>query len=271
MFTPLNSLSMKIAPFLFIPVLLIFLVSCGGDPASESTGNAAANEADTTFRGRFRYDTLKGLYTGEIGDSPITLNISFASEMHATGYNVVKGNRRNISGRIGLSSKGADLVLSEPGDDKYDGVFRLTMPHRDLSVLTGEWESPSGEVKAVKLKRKVYPEGDEEDSFFTYTRIFSDSLGTLYFNDDGTARYEYYLNQGTEKEQLKIVKGSWSAQGMKATVFWQQNPIFTEKKTVFDIANSGELIYEDENDPSGNVYEHKIEWRGRTLWEDITG
>lgn len=227
---------MKLLTCLFVCTALTILYSCGGSDNGEKPGEAkGTNPNDTVFSGDFYYDTLKGLYLGEIGDSPLTLAISFISEKHATGYNMTKGNKRNISGSVALKKETVDFVLNEPGDHQYDGVFRLSMNLSDLSTLTGEWESPSGEVKMVKLKRKIFDENSKE-SFGLNDIHVSDSLADMYLNADGSCRYEYYVDKDQSTEQLKKIKGSWKKIGETIVVYWEQNTIFKSKTSTFKIS-----------------------------------
>lgn len=219
--------------FLLIPFILI---SCGeqkknGAAEAQKTGYTT----ESAFKGFFYFDTLKGTYMGDLGDSPLTLNITFISEDHATGYNIVKGNRRNLSGKVIQEEKEIILKLTEPGDDKFDGTFTLHIPRADFKVITGEWESQSGEVKTVALKKQEFDYKDGERRFAMYGATYTDSIGELYFLTDGTCNYEYVLNAGQANEQMKRVKGSWKEQNQKVTVFWQPNSVFSNRKIVFQI------------------------------------
>ncbi len=74
---------------------------------------------------------LVGTWQGTIGDDAITIVIEHVEGPFVTGYNIVGGNRRPISGRLEDSgyavvcATACDGALHEPGDHKWDGSFEL--------------------------------------------------------------------------------------------------------------------------------------------------
>lgn len=115
------------------------------------------------------YKYLLGKWNGTLRDKKITVIIESIDGNSVTGYNIVGKNNRPLIGRIYEDDRMGDgecygdvscykLVLSEPGDDKWDGVFTLYLancPHHDdegnitrgsYSSGHGKWKSNSGKL-----------------------------------------------------------------------------------------------------------------------------
>jgi hypothetical protein len=236
--------------------MLLLLTSCGGDAKTDGTQSATGSDSTAIDPGTFDFDTLKGIYTGDFGQSNLKLVISYAGEMHATGYNIVKGVQRNISGKVTLKPETVEMELSEPGDDKNDGVFHISVDRKTL-LMTGTWKpnNPKLKEKSFVLDRIVMPKNDEELTAANFSYTFNhigDSLGDLFFNDDGSCRYEYYigpdgaptsvsLNDRVDAprsgvEQLHDFTGSWTYRNNRVIIEWEENAIFPSRKSVFDIS-----------------------------------
>lgn len=82
------------------------------------------------------YKYLLGKWKGTLRDKSITVVIENIDGNTVTGYNIVGTNKRPLNGRIYQNDLEGDgeclgngdsykLVLSEPGDDKWDGVFKI--------------------------------------------------------------------------------------------------------------------------------------------------
>lgn len=103
---------------------------------------------------------LVGSFVGAFGDNKITLLITRASGDTVEGRSIVGGNDRPFTGAFKNSGDVFSIVAKEPGDDKYDGVFNLTVNAKQPDVVTGTWEpnSPNANLgaKTFSLQRKAF-------------------------------------------------------------------------------------------------------------------
>lgn len=70
------------------------------------------------------------------------------------GKSICAGNERHVSGNYKVTPKGYEVVIKEPGDDKYDGEFTFTI-EKDSNTVKGSWKpfSPTTTAKTFTLKR----------------------------------------------------------------------------------------------------------------------
>jgi hypothetical protein len=86
-----------------------------------------------------------GEWSGDFGNNVIIINIeSIKSDGSVSGYNIVKNNKRNLTG----TKSGNNFTLKEPGDQYWDGVFKFIVEN---DVATGTWISNNG-----KINREFY-------------------------------------------------------------------------------------------------------------------
>jgi len=192
-------------------------------------------------------DTLEGIYIGDFGGSDIRLIITHVAHNHVVGYDVYKGLRRNLLGKIKKSKDSVNLELFEPGDNEFDGVFTLNISLNSFKG-EGEWVSNTGKIspkffKFEKLDRENWEwEGDISNlTNANFTSVFywvEDSLGSIHFESDGSCNYQYYPSTDEEerREQMKEIKGSWSKKGEKIMINWQPNNIFPTRKSTFKMS-----------------------------------
>lgn len=99
------------------------------------------------------YRYLLGKWNGTLRDKKLAVVIESIDGNTVTGYNIVGNNKRPLNGRIYPSDLEGDgeclyngdiykLVLSEPGDNKWDGVFKIY-----LGFCT--YENDNGEVEGT--------------------------------------------------------------------------------------------------------------------------
>lgn len=189
----------------------------------------------------YNYDTLQGMYLGGFGGSDIRIILNYISKKNAIGYNIHKGLQRNITGKVTRRGDTVQLVMFEPGDNEYDGVFTINFIGKDDSPY-GSWESNSGKIprQEFKLKKIItdLDRGDHEElediTISNFANIFyylTDSIGEYSFKEDGLVTLNYYevLENDDEDralEQMKEVKGSWSLKGTHVKINWESNSIF---------------------------------------------
>lgn len=130
---------------------------------AEAEAEPITNEANTNSIPQ-NLDIL-GTWVGTLGEKPFVLHIDKAGEGGLTGWNKTGNNKRPVTGTVKeLSELNSnvkyELKINEPGSDKWDGVFTLTltspMANAAPTVLMGEWSSFNGKLtKQVEAKKTV--------------------------------------------------------------------------------------------------------------------
>ena len=228
---------------LFICLLAVSLVYCKQEPIIKEEVKIERVKAVIPEVDNFDYDTLQGMYIGDFGGSDIRLIINYVSQKNTIGYNIHKGLQRNLTGKVSRNGDSVQMILFEPGDNEFDGVFTLNFIGDDHEP-TGKWVSNSGKIssKEFKLSKMVRPEKDSEDeiNFSNFTQYFgyaTDTIGEYSFKSDGLCTFEYYPYKDHEDrvEQLVEIHGSWSIKGQTVTINWQPNEIFPSRKMIYEI------------------------------------
>jgi hypothetical protein len=89
----------------------------------------------------------EGTWKGSFGKDELTIVIeSIDANGVVKGYDEVKGNRRTLKGNLIESDNENQLILNEPGDDKWDGEFKMNYD-KSSEKLIGEWNSNNGKMK----------------------------------------------------------------------------------------------------------------------------
>ncbi len=70
----------------------------------------------------------------------ITISIDSLSGEMLYGHSVVAGNQRPFTGQYELAEDSITVVASEPGDDRYDGVFTFAILPKE-KTLVGTWKA----------------------------------------------------------------------------------------------------------------------------------
>jgi len=178
-------------------------------------------------------ERITGTYIGDFKGSPISITLNYVFAGHASGYNIHKGLKRNITGTIAFENNQLHLQLSEPGNNHYDGKF-------DMTIDTTTWKG-KGNWKPMK-------KGDEVSfNFQKHRPIQNDSVdidpfSSIYINEagnyvqlhpDGSCVYSY-LTDSTKTGQSITIRGNYSL-GKDSTlaIFWQKNDIFPSGKSSF--------------------------------------
>ncbi|MDU0369591.1 TM2 domain-containing protein [Hymenobacter endophyticus] len=123
-----------------------------GDIVVESvvvrSAQATAEEEEAAESAEEANGDLVGTWKGTLGDKPFTLHIERVNGNKLTGWNQVDSNRRPVTGtftdiREDGSAVAFELALREPGTDKWDGAFELTlaspMSNAAPSFCSGTW------------------------------------------------------------------------------------------------------------------------------------
>ncbi len=216
---------MKLFSFCFLMVFVFILSSCGGNEKENTT-----NEKDTSaVVVKKRYDTekLTGVYQGPFGKSTVILQINYAQGKNASGYNILRGVKRNIKGSLEQNGGSFHFKLSEPGNEKYDGVFEFDIDTTSF-VLSGKWtpNDPSAtDEKTFTLDRIELTEKISNDLESQYSGRIGDLEGTLILNKNGTLVFDcgYYDERKKDTES-----GGWIKLKIKGTYFQAENSISIE-------------------------------------------
>lgn len=251
---------------IYASILTLFiLVACSTDKTKsqdeikESETNLAVEPIEKNIEPvypDFYFDTLVGSYEGMFGGSMIRINLNFASNKHITGYNIHKGLVRNLNGQISEDSNFIYLELAEPGDNKFDGIFNISVNREDLS-MKGEWTPNDKRLKSRNFKLKRI-----NNDFLENLDYVSDSLGIFTFDRDGFIKYEYYpiIDGSNHKDQMEIIQGNWTfTNDSTITVIWEKNGIFENTQSQFKIR---ETKYDNYSEPYLYI-------NGRKLYSNI--
>ncbi len=125
-----------------------------------NSGNAKSVKAE--------YKYLLGTWTGKLRDKKLSIVLENIENNIVSGYNIAGSNKRAVKGMIYPDDRDGDgeclydgnsfkLVLSEPGDDKWDGVFTVYLNScqsvDDNENVTGwnysgqgKWKSNNGKM-----------------------------------------------------------------------------------------------------------------------------
>lgn len=201
----------------------------------------------------------KGLYKGDFAGDPIYLTINFSSGKHVAGYNVHKGLRRNISGTIQQTASGWELVMNEPGDHPFDGIFKLVFDSAFTSAK-GEWKplnTPSTLTeKQFTLTRTKATNDNDDDDISNYYTLGGDHCD-ISFQKDGSCIFDYYdkINDSTFAEQMNTVRGTWERKDSAILVTWHKTAQWNKDKSVFTIYKDGLEGFEGMMTVTGEGYE----------------
>lgn len=107
-------------------IILLFFQSCGSsDSTKVDFANTDSDSLKVPHITELNLDTLKGIYIGDFGGSDIRIVINYISNKHAVGYSLHKGLQRNISGSVEITDETVNLILAEPEDHEFDGIFHI--------------------------------------------------------------------------------------------------------------------------------------------------
>ncbi len=165
---------MKILNLSLLLILLTSLANCKKsqtETAASVTNDSTVVKADTLVEPEIHKE-LYGLYSGDFigremikdwdgeyeGDEykKLTLKINKITKDSVYGHSLVAGNQRPFRGIY--NDQNNSFILDEPGDDKTDGRFEVTLK---LDSLTGKWvaftkSAVKSPTKKLKLNKKVF-------------------------------------------------------------------------------------------------------------------
>ncbi|MEO8666197.1 MAG: YARHG domain-containing protein [Ignavibacteria bacterium] len=170
--------------------------------ASESPRPTSTNNIGTKSEVSDTNKNLYGYYTGEFlaveyDDSKeytysnvITVSIDSIVGSMLYGHSIVAGNDRPFKGMYENKNGVYSAEVSEPGDDKYDGVFYFSIDPASQKI-SGTWKSNSKDVYVTKrqydLNKKLFvydknnsiPQEKNWNALYDRDPKFPDKIETL--------------------------------------------------------------------------------------------
>lgn len=236
--------------FFLILGTVIALCSCQEQPVEQEL-TIEKIAAEIPDEDTFPYDTLTGTYMGDFGGSPIRIKLNYVSGSNALGYDLHKGLQRNINGTVTHEENNIVLVLSEPGDNPYDGIFTISFKGIDTAPK-GVWvannkDIPNQEFTLEKINYDTRGDHDEITvaNFANHFSNMSDSIGEYHFMPDGYVTLRYYPDNDKEwdQQQYEEIKGSWGLKDEQVTINWEANTIFKGNRLDLTIYRYDEYEY----------------------------
>ena len=120
--------------------------------AVQSQPSPAASPAVESIEG------ILGSYVGPFGDNKITLLVTKAGGGTVSGRSIVGGNDRPFDGTLAVEDGTYSIEAREPGDNKYDGVFKFRISQAKLTEVKGTWKPNDTKrpEKSYTLERKKF-------------------------------------------------------------------------------------------------------------------
>ena len=220
-------------PLFFIAAFAL-LISCGNKSKlkDSSTSSDSTNTESTSIVTNYVTDSLNGEYIGGFGNNTLIITINHISGKNCSGYDILKGNRRNIKGEI--INKGAcfQFELSEPGGDPYDGVFKFSIDTA-TRTLEGTWEPYDTKIKSKKFKlaRRKYYDEKEIASFVGHWHL--NGLDVVLNEDESGLAKGSWWNEKSETSENVEIPFSWFEKKNVVSIEWGKNDIFSSPKMDF--------------------------------------
>ncbi len=234
----------------FFITAITLLISCGNKAKQKDPNPTdSTNTGSTTVESNYSTDSLTGEYIGGFGNSTIIVSITYINGNRASGYNILKGNRRNIKGEV--LNKGAffEFNLTEPGGEPTDGDFKFTIDTA-TKTMEGIWiplDTIKLKSKKYKLTRRKYAHEDIKG----FVGMWYLNGLTVEFKADKTGLAEGLLwNEKTETDENVKIPFSWFEEKKSVSIEWSKNNIFLspvmkfkyEKNEYEEMLQSGDYI-----------------------------
>lgn len=133
------------------------------DSLQQETERITVSDEDAPSSDEQNLDVL-GTWNGTLGGKTFVLQIDETAGGKVTGWNKTGDNKRPVTGTVTAltednSNVKYELTLNEPGSDKWDGVFTLTLTaptaNAAPTALAGEWKSFNGKLAKQVDARKT--------------------------------------------------------------------------------------------------------------------
>jgi hypothetical protein len=160
-------------------VLCLAIFSCNDNSKKNKTDKP--DKPDTT-RGKdpivAAVNPILGYWVGFLGDNKININLENVNGKDIIGKSIAAGNYRDIKGSVEEGPEGYVIHMSEPGNDKYDGVFDFTIKKNGM-VCSGSWK-PNDKT----LKEKIFTCSKKEFIYKPDSGLYPDASHKLLTEDD---------------------------------------------------------------------------------------
>lgn len=169
---------------------------------------------------------VEGVYTADFSGSPIYITINYTNGQSVAGFNLHKGLRRNLQGRLAADGDKWTVVLDEPGDHAFDGVFQLKFNH-DFTKGSGTWKPKNNQQLSTKTLELTRVESREDGMHYAYVADNRD----LTFDTDGSCEYSWYDMRADSSivDQVNVLMGSWEKKGDTVLITWEKEGLFGKK------------------------------------------
>lgn len=118
---------------------IYLLAACGNNQSAKPEAEQkAATEPAPNAETATALHPIAGNWVGYLGDNRLNVQIQTVKGKEVNGRSVAAGNFRAINGSLEESADMYKLQLKEPGDDKYDGEFTITIKKNGM-VCEGKW------------------------------------------------------------------------------------------------------------------------------------
>ena len=194
-----------------------FLQSCKEGKSANSDGTtemantkmAAPNATNDDFV------SMLGSYSGDFGESKITVLLTTISKDSVKGSSIVAGNDRPFEGTVEKNSTGAmTLLAKEPGNEKHDGMFTFTLDSANKSLLTGSWQPynpAAGKAKTFSLTKKAFTYNPNVGSTDASKRLLTtedveneDKYSLSFMRNEIFARHGYSFSRKETRQMFEI-------------------------------------------------------------------
>jgi hypothetical protein len=218
-----------------IGLMLAFLsvISCGGKSKPQKPGANDSIPTDTgTYSAPYSTDSLRGEYMGSFGKGTIIISVSYINGNHASGYNIVKGNRRNIKGSVTNKGSYFEFNLSEPGGEPTDGNFSFSIDTA-TKTLKGSWtpnDTTKVKPKDFELVKRTF---DRNELAGFVGKWYMNELSVEFKKDKSGLAEGYWYNEKTETSEEIKIPFSWFEEKKSVSIEWSKNPIFPSSTMKF--------------------------------------
>src|SRR5687768_5018426 len=93
----------------------IFLAVACNEKATDQQVKGDVTHSSRLYIPSDAVSNFQGTYTGSFDDGYMTLVLNYVNGKNASGFNIHKGNRRNINGTVEHGQDGCRFIMKEPG------------------------------------------------------------------------------------------------------------------------------------------------------------
>ena len=204
------------------------LLGCNTKPKDSKATTLASANTDKVFVSAFPVSKFEGSYSGSFDRGFITIVLNYVQGSTASGYDIQRGLRRNINGKLSPGGKSFSFLLKEPGDNVSDGIFQFTIDTSKF-ILNGAWKPHDTlNILSRPLVLKRQPKKNEQNyendlgTWIPATGNYSTDT-TLDFSGEGICEFRFYQFPGDSTSQLLSVKGSYIRENDSVLIDWQKN------------------------------------------------